>query len=350
MIVLGLVHGWGMYCVSVMNLKFTYEFKADRNFVLSVLTSALTIGVSLLLIIFVFDAEDNYWGRIIGQSAVYAAIGIILFSHMLCRGKVLYNKEYWLFTLPVTVPTIFHSLAHIVLNQSDKVMIQGMVSNSAARIYALASTFSTVMNSIWHAFNNSWVPFYYEYTRQDQIDEMKKRAGNYIELFTIVTMGFILLSREVFHLYAADKTFWAGTDYVPLFALGYYFVFLYSFPVNYEFYNKKTKTIAIGTTAAAALNIILNYVMIKQWGAVGAVIATVSAHALQFIFHYLSACRISPGRFPFKFTVFIPGAAGVGMACVIYWMTLELWYVRWGLGFLLGVYLLVRVIKRKEIF
>ena len=50
MIALGLAQGWGMYCVTFMNSKYAYEFKAGRNFILSVSASALTIVASLLLI------------------------------------------------------------------------------------------------------------------------------------------------------------------------------------------------------------------------------------------------------------------------------------------------------------
>lgn len=348
MVLLGLVHGWGLYCVTAMNSKFTYEFKAEKNFVLSVMTSALTIGVSLLLIR-MFPADTNYWGRIIGQSGVYAGIGILLCVYMLRAGKTIYNQSYWKFTLPLAVPTVFHLLSHIVLNQSDKLMLQSLVSYSAAGVYGLACTFGGVLNTLWHAFNNSWVPFYYEYTRQNQIEEMKRHAKNYIELFTILSIGFILLSREVFHLYA-EPTFWEGTELVPLFAIGYYFVFLYSFPVNYEFYNKKTKTIAIGTTFAAVCNIVLNVVFILLWNIRGAVIATAVAHGLQFVFHYICAKQIQPGAFPFRVFDFIPGILAVGAACILYICTKDLWYIRWGVGGVLGIYLFIKIFKRREIF
>lgn len=348
MVLFGLAHGWGMYCVSFANSKFTYEFKADKNFILSVATSALTIGLSIFLIQR-FPVETNYWGRIIGQSGIYTVIGLILFIGILKSGKTFYNKVYWKFTLPIAIPTIFHLVANIALNQSDRVMLQGLVSNSAAGIYALACTFGAVLNTIWSAFNNSWVPFYYEYTRLGQIERMKKHARNYTELFTIVAMGFILLAREVFHLYA-KKAFWDGTDLIPLFAIGYYFIFLYSFPVNYEFYNKKTKTIAVGTTFAAVCNISLNYVFINLWGIQGAVIATAAAHGLQFGFHYISAKRIDPGGFPFKMTDFIPGLLAICATCLFYVFTRELWAVRWAFASVLGIYILIKIYKRKEIF
>lgn len=348
MVLFGLAQGWGLYCVSSMNEKFTYEFKAGRNFLLSVATSVLTIGVSLLLV-YSFPPEKNYWGRIIGQSSVYTIIGIILFIYILTKGRTIYNKEYWKFTIPLTIPTIFHLLAYIVLNQSDKVMLQNMVDNSTAGVYALACTFSNLLISIYHAFNNSWVPYYYEYTKHNQIDRIHEHSKNYIELFTILTIGFMFLSKEVFHIYA-DGDFWAGTEMIPLFSIGNYFVFLYSFAVNFEFYNKKTKTIALGTSLAAVSNIILNFILIYVCGMLGAVIATALSHGLQFGFHYLSAMRIKTMDFPYHIKDFLPGFASVCLAATICFVTQNMWFIRWGIGAILGIYLLSKIIRRREIF
>ena len=348
MVALGLVHGWGWYCVNAMNSKFTYEFKANKNFFLSVTTSICTVGLSIILI-YQFSIEVNYWGRIIGQSTVYTLMGTFLLVYIIRRGKTFYDKTYWRFTLPIAIPTIFHLLAMIVLNQSDKVMLQNLDGNSAVGIYSLACTFATVLNTIYHALNNSWVPFYYEYTRQGQIDEMRKHAKNYIELFTIISMVFVLLAREVFHIYASSS-FWEGTDLIPMFSIGFYFVFLYSFPVNYEFYNMKTKIIAVGTVGAALCNIILNYFLIKIWGIQGAAIATSISYGLQFGFHLVCAKRIDSCEYPYKFIDFIPGFLAVCITCVVYSFTRDLWMIRWGLGVALGIYVVSKMIKRREFF
>ena len=326
MVIVGLAHGWGLYVVSFINSKFTYEFKADKNFILSVTVAVLTVGLSIILIR-MLPVETNYWGRLVGQSAVYLIIGLILFVFILKSGKVVYDKIYWHFALPIAIPTIFHLLAGIVLNQSDRIMIQWFIDDSAAGIYSLSCTFGAVLSSIWNALNNTWVPFYYEYTKLKQTDNIQKHARNYMELYTVLTMGFILLAREVFHL-----------------------VFLYSFAVNYEFYHKKTKTIALGTILAAICNIVLNYLFIMKMGILGAVIATAIAHGLQFVFHYICAKCINPGEFPFKIVQFIPGLLCVCLTSVLYFFTRDLWIIRWLLGVVLGVYLLLKIFKRKEIF
>lgn len=118
---------------------------------------------------------------------------------------------------------------------------------------------------------------------------------NYIELFSVITIGFILLAPEVYHIFAV-KEYWSGTGMIPIFAIGTFFVFLYSFSVNYEIFYKSTKVIAFGSVLSAACNILLNIVLIRLWGSYGAVVATVLSYLLQFIFQHISAMRISKER------------------------------------------------------
>ena len=45
-----LLHGLGQFCVTFINMKFTYEFDAEKNFVLSMVTSLCSVGFSMFLI------------------------------------------------------------------------------------------------------------------------------------------------------------------------------------------------------------------------------------------------------------------------------------------------------------
>ena len=170
------------------------------------------------------------------------------------------------------------------------------------------------------------------------IEEMKKRARNYLELFTVIASGFVLLTTEVYHLYA-DKTFWGGTNLIPILAIGYYMVFLYSFPVNYEFFYKKNKFVAITTVLTAVCNIILNYFFIKCMGSMGAAIATAIAHAFQFLFHYICArFVIKEGEFPFSMRMQKPYTAVFLDFALLPILLPDAWLLRWGLGAALGVW------------
>ena len=104
-------------------------------------------------------------------------------------------------------------------------------------------------------------------------------------------MGFVLLAPEVFRFYAG-RDFWDGIVLIPLFSAGYYLNFLCTFPVNFDYYHKKNKAVAIITISCAVVNIGLNYLLIRQFGVVGAAMATMTSHLLQLTMHHIYAAHI----------------------------------------------------------
>ncbi len=350
-VILALIQGFGQMVITFVNVKFTYEFKAKQNFAITIALSLTTLALSILLIR-IMDNEINYMGRILGLAIPYIVIGFILSNIVIIKGKTFYNKEYWKFCLKLSIPIIVHSISNLVLNQSDRVMLKHYLGNDSAGIYSLAYSFSAVLTALWTALNNTWVPFYYEYTRNREIEKLKSHAQNYLELFTVLASGFVLLHFDVYHLFA-DRNFWYGTNLIILFSIGFYFMFLYSFPVNYEFYNKKTKLIAIGTILSAVANILLNIFLIEPMGIYGAAIATAISYALQFMFHYIS-CKViiknTDSIYPLGIKVFLPYLFGFALSILLSIGFAQFIIIRWILGFLIGLWELIQINKRKTVF
>lgn len=348
LVVMMLLQAFGMFCVTFANSKFTYEFRADLNFIMSVGISITTIIFSVLLIK-EFSAESNYWGRIYGVTIPYVVSGIIIAVFIFYKGREVISFKYWTYALPLAIPMVFHSISVIILNQSDRVMLKYIQSNSIAGIYSLAYTFSNVINVCWSALNNTWVPIYYDNTKAKKVDVIKHQTKNYLELFTVLCIGFMLLTPEVYSIFASEE-YRLYTSLIPVFVIGYYFIFLYSFPVNYEIYYKKTRIIAIGSTAAALINICLNVVLIKSWGAYGAALATFISYMLQFVFHYYVAKHvIKEGECPFTFNIFIPYIVVV-FAFGFISVSWAVWYFRWILAMLIGLFEGIRLLKRRTVF
>ena len=346
-IVIMLAQSFGMFCVTFANSKFTYEFRADLNFLMSVGLSVSTILLSVILIKN-YSSDNNYWGRLYGVTIPYLLIGIVIMVIILIKGKVVVNFKYWNYALPLAIPMVFHSISVIILNQSDRVMLKYMQSNSIAGIYSLAYTFSNVINVCWSALNNTWVPIYYDNTKTGKLSIIKQQTRNYLELFTVLCIGFMMLTPEVYSLFASEE-YRTYTSLIPAFVIGYYFIFLYSFPVNYEIYYKKTKIIAVGSTAAAVINIILNIILIRQWGAYGAAVATFISYMLQFVFHYCVAKHVIRNNCPFSINVFLPYILLILVSAVLSVLCTG-WYVRWILAFAAGFFEGIRLLKRKAVF
>lgn len=83
---------------------------------------------------------------------------------------------------------------------------------------------------------------------------------------------FAFVIREVGYLLSGEE-YSSGMNILPILVFAVYFTFMYQFPVNFEFFHRKTNIIAIGTSSSAILNIILNCIMIPIWGMYGAAIS-----------------------------------------------------------------------------
>jgi len=345
LVLLMLLQAFGSYCVNFLNTKFTYVFKAGRNMLISLSVTVVTLVLSLILVL-QMEHEVRYYGRAIAISATYALIGIPACILILLQGRVLYHREYWKFCIALAIPTVFHNLSDLVLGQSDQVMLQQILGDAVVGHYALAWTFGNFLFILFGALNRTWCPFFFEEMKEGKIDTMMVKSRNFLELFTILACGFILLTPEVYHIYAS-REYWPGTMVIPLFVASYYINFLCTFPVNFEYYHKKTKVVAAVTIFSSLLNVVLNYVLIKAIGMAGAALATALSHGIQLTLHHLYCRRLGQGSYPFPVKVWAKYAVAFFLVMAFVYAAETAWLLRWGVGAVLGVFELLRIRKRK---
>lgn len=341
-----LLQAFGNFSTTFAGSKYTYEFKAGRNFSMSVGVTLASLALSLVLVLSL-PQEDRYLGRIWGNVIVYAGLGTILAVGVLRRGRTYFRPDYWKFCLTLAAPMVFYSLSDMLLAQSDQIMLKSMLSSASVGLYSLAYTFSNVLFTIFHSLNNTWAPFFFEDMKNGEKEKVHTSAVNFLELFTILSIGFVLLAPEVFRIYAG-RDFWGGITLIPLFSAGYYLNFLCTFPVNFDYYHKKNKAVAAITIGCAVVNLGLNYVLIRLYGAFGAALATTLSHLLQLSLHHLYAGRIL-GRGEYPYPVRLWGGYGIcflGAMAAAYALD-GIWLIRWGIGALLGLWELLRIRKRR---
>lgn len=345
-IVLLVIHSFFSFVVFFYTTKLMQFKQVEKNFIISLLLSLITIFLSIAFIFLL--KEKKYVGKIYGVALPQIISGLIFLIIIYSKGKVFYHKEYWHFCIPLVLPLLFHAAGGIILSQSDRVMLEKLQNKTAVGIYSLGYTLALVIESLWNSFNTSWVPFYYEYKKNGQRNTILKRSNNYLLLFSILTIGFILLAPEVFKV-IAPKEYWDGIPLLSLIALSYYFTFIYSFPANHEFYHKKTLWISLGTLFAAFFNIALNFLLIPKWSIMGAAISTVGSFALLFLFHDLIA-RFLIKDYEYCFSFYLKGLVPVIFFSMLYFFVLDYWLFRWGIASLLGIFLFFRVVKTRTLF
>ena len=339
----------GMFVVTFSSVAFIFLKKAQFSFLVNVSAAVLGIGCSLYLTMYCFPADRLFLGSMYGTALPVAFIALLAVLYFLHHGSWTLRWSHIRFCLPICLPLIFHGLSHMVLGQSDRVLLQRMVGNADAGIYSFMIIFSNVLVTIWGALNNTWVPFYYDDVKAGRIDAIHEKSRHYIFLYVIILMVFILWAPEVIELFA-PKAFWPAISLLPLFVLSNYFTFLYSFPVNFQFYHKTTYTIATGTLLAALLNIGLDLLLIPRWGMAGSAFATLAAHAALFLFHEYIAARVLSAPYHYSLRFFLPGLLAVCSVLAFFVLCRNIILVRWGVGIILSLVFFRDVYRRRRIF
>ncbi len=343
------IAAFGHYIMMYCQLALTYEKRATLNFVVSLLYSILSVAISLLLII-KLPNNERYIGRILGVTISYVVSSALIWFIFFNEKRIGISRKFTKFGLRIGIPIIFHSLSLNILIQSDRVMMQYYgIGMDFIGIYSTFYTLCTILTILSSSLNNSWTPFYYDDLTEKKYVEINNKSKNYIELFTILCLGFLLLSREISYI-ITDKSYWAGINVIPFLVISSYFIYLYQFPVNYEFFYKKTKYIAFGTIIAAIINIILNKFLISKFGMYGAAVATSISYMLLFIAHYIIVSNIKENKYHLRFKTFIPSILSIFIGVLAFYLLKDLWIIRWGLGFIIGGYELYKIYKRKSIF
>ena len=341
-----LLQAFGTFCINFLNTRNTYEYRAGKNMALSLTVSLTTIALSLLLVLRL-PQQTRYYGRITAVAATYGVIGIPVCLMILFRGRKVYDREFWRFCIVLAIPAVFHNLSDLILGQSDQVMLRHFTDTATVGHYGYAWNFGNILFVLFGALNRTWCPFFFDEMKEGRRDAMLAKTKNFLELFTVLACGFILLAPEVYHVYAA-KSFWASTGVIPLFVISYYLNFLCTFPVNYEYYHKQTKVVAAVTIFSSLLNVLLNYFLIQSWGMIGAALATAVSHGVQLLLHHVyCAFRLGRGDYPFPVTLWALYPVCFGITVAVVYLTGDLWLLRWGVGAILGLWELLRIRKRR---
>ncbi|MDT2459465.1 lipopolysaccharide biosynthesis protein [Enterococcus avium] len=240
--------------------RFDYKYKK-----LVIITIVMAIATPVSGIIGVLITEHKAEARVFTYVLVQSLIGLILYVFIMKKGKCYYSKEYWKYGLAFNIPLIPHYLSTMVLNQSDRIMINNMVGSGEAAIYSVAYQVSMMMTIITTAINNSYVPYTFKELRAKRTEGVRRSSNFLLILVGCACLLATAFGPEIIRVFAS-KEYYDAIWVIPPVSISVYFMFLYPLFANVEFYFEKTKFVAIASTLAAILNLGLNYVFIPIYG------------------------------------------------------------------------------------
>lgn len=342
LIFLMLLHSFFTLGVTFKNTILRFDGKAEKQLFISMFYTIFNVGLSLFFITSVPSIEKAT-GKILGAVIPSIILGGYFYLEIILKKKPTFKKEHFIFCLTLGLPLILHNLSHIVLTSSDRMMIEKFIGLEETGIYGFTYTIGTILSTAAGAFGSAWVPWYFQKLKNESHDEIKIYSKNYLDFFTLVTVGFIFISPEIVR-FMGSPDYWIGKYFLPWIIFGCYFIFLYSFPVNYEFYVKKTNYIALGTSLSAVINLVLNYIFIEKYGSFGAALTTLASYFFLFIFHETIA-RKKFGYMMFSVRQYFGRIFIVTVSCFVYTKIVDMIIVRYIIIFALAVLFFTGVFK-----
>lgn len=333
-------------CSNMRMSFFTVTKNASSNMIVSLLLAVSQIACSILFLVYVFD--DGYIARTVGYSLPTIIIGASFLVFFYAKGKKLFDRGYWRFCLGLSIPLIFNGIAYLLINQCDRLMLNAMIGPDAAGIYSFAYSCALPASVLCSAMNSAWTPEYFSLMKSGDKTVLRHRTRRYMANMTLVTSVIMLVSPEIL-IILGTESYYSGIPMVPMIVMAYYFQYLYTWPVNCEFYFKKTKWMTLATLLATVLNVALNYFLIPLYGMMGAAFASLVAFAALLVLHDVIARAFTDG-YHLSWRLYFAGIAFMVVAMGVSYAFLDIFYVRFAVAGCVAIALFVRLFKTRSLF
>lgn len=333
-------------CSNVRMEYFKARRQADRNMLISFLLSCSQVVASISLLLLV--RENGYVERVIGYAVPTILIGLAIALYFVWNGRVLYSRDYWSFCVHLSLPLIFNGAAYLIINQSGRLIVNGLLGASETGVYSFATSIGMMASVVTTSLGNAWTPEFYSCMDDGNAEAILTRSNRYAKNMSVIFCLALLVSPEVLKILGTTD-YYSGLPMLPLTILSYFLQFMYTWPVNYKFYYSQTRDIAAATLTAALVNVISCYIFTSLFGITGAAIASLVAFSALLLIHHESAKR-TIADYPFGMDWYLRLFLPVFVVSLVALVLLDVVVVRWVIAICFLALLAQRVWKTKSLF
>lgn len=250
---------------------------------IAISTVICSLAIILLNIIFLIPLNMGLTGYFIAN--IIGPLVQVFYLLMICKAwrylkRESINNDLSKEMVRYSTPMIANSAAWWVNSVSDRYIIIWLCGVAENGIYSVASKIPTIVDIFQGIFSQAWtLSAVKEFNSEDRNGFFSKMYGMYNMFMTIVCSGVILISR-ILAKFLYSKDFYFAWRYVPFLIIAVLFGALAGYCGAIFSAVKDSKAFAYSTIIGAAVNILLNLVLVKICGALGAAIATTISYAL----------------------------------------------------------------------
>ncbi|QAA21582.1 lipopolysaccharide biosynthesis protein [Sporolactobacillus terrae] len=269
-----------------------YEYNYNRLVVVTITFTLITQLFSIAAVVFMpftNKGEILILSTSVSMLLLYGAVYVSVFFN----GKVLVKKKYLAFALPYSIAVVPHALAQIILNSSDRIMIDKLCGRTEAAYYGVTYSAAMALNIIMISVSSSFQPWIFKKIKCGDFRSIREKT-NYFLLFTAALSVIVSLFAPEVLMILAPASYRAALWIFPSVAASVFFNSVYLCFANFESYYEKPFYFSVATITGASVNIVLNFIFIPIFGFVAAGYTTLICYMLFAVMHYVfmrKVCR-----------------------------------------------------------
>ena len=254
----------------------------------------------VLKIFFVVVLLKGVYGALLG-GLIANIVFFFIFIYISTKiSNFTFDKNILIHSLKFSLPMLPVILSAFIIDFSDRIFLEKYTSLSDLGIYSLGISIAGVVFIFSNSFNKAFDPVFYRIANSsDPISQRKNilssYLNNYLHYILFICFSLALFSSEVIAI-LADKSFHEAYIITMIFSLSYVLLFSSSVFNMMIYQQKKSNYVMYSTFIAAPCNIILNFLLIPEYGIYGAGITTILSFLISFSvkFYFAKKCFYVP--------------------------------------------------------
>lgn len=255
---------------------------------------------SFMLIVLVISVQisDSYETlilfRLLALLITFLVVLVVLNKERLLKKE--FDSPLFVYMLKFSLPTVAYSISSFAFSFSDRFFIKSLLGSEMLGIYSGIYQLCAVMYIAVSALNAAWMPWMFEKLAKEDY-EIKKEVVkiSYFVIFVLFFLGVVWggIIPFIAHIMLTD-VFSNYLNISWLFIFGFVFNGIYALVSPYIYYVGKTAYNAKIGIVSAIFSILLNYLLIPQYGILGSAIAFMFTWLVQALLFIVLSYKLYP--------------------------------------------------------
>ena len=249
-----------------------------------------TLVIVICNVIFLVALDMGVTGYVL-SIIISDAVSIVVLTLIAGLHKYLdityFSKKLFKEMLKYSAPLIPTYVLWWITSASDRWFVISLCGEETNGIYSAAYKIPSLLMMFTTLFYQAWQMSAIENRNDNGLAKFyTKIYGAYSSLLMIAAAGVIMLVKPLTYLLVDNdpsKNFTFAYHYTPILVIAMVFQCLCQFTSSVYNVKKKSMNSLLTSLIAAVVNIILNFLLIPEYGAYGAAIATAAAYAACFV-------------------------------------------------------------------